>query len=392
MMNLLARVPDESCSLGSSFDISTNRTGSLTAGTGSRCFLSMVIRSSPEIDSRRSTTTAWFMYNDTAYFAKGPGGAEALITEDYQRRVFEDMREHGMTTATLYLYPEADGKPALDHRSENNLSMASTMRMLEETRLVAPGLPVIWDAGRSAEAYGPGIWTAVSRARQEHGWPELVYYAVDEPEEEDRNARVRAFMRRFKPFRQRHRDFDLRVTTALGSSRGIQTVGHHYDIWIACMGQRIGESGVISNAKMHGKELWTYDCMAAPVDAEMDRYYFGVWAWVSGVRGCSHWAYFDAEPKLSYIYPDPDKGPIPTIGWEAVREGIDDFRYLSTLKRLAEKAKSIGKADLVKEAEKIFEEVKNMGSKASISEWGRRSWTLFPPKLGCCRGYELVDA
>ncbi|MAE63327.1 MAG: hypothetical protein CMJ18_03570 [Phycisphaeraceae bacterium] len=310
------------------------------------------------------TGMAFFMYNNTAYYAKGPGGAEALITEDYQTRVFEDMREHGMTTATVYLYPDVDGKPALDQRRENHLSMTATMRMLDQTRLVAPGLPVIW---LGAGAYGPEHWTAVSRARQEHGWPELIYYAVDEPEEEDRNVRVRAFMRRFNKYRANHRDFGLRVTTALGSSRGIQTVGHFYDLWIACMGQRIGESGVISDAKMHDKELWTYDCMAAPVNAEMDRYYFGLWAWVSGVRGCSHWAYYDAGPQLSYVHAGPD-GPVPTVGWEAVREGIDDYRYLFTLRRWQQKAAEAGRADLVEAAEQVFARARSM---VTMDSYGR---------------------
>jgi len=301
--------------------------------------------------SAADTGMAFCMFNNTEYYGREPGRADVLITEEYQSRVFEDMREHGMTTATLYLYPQKDGKPDFEHRTKNHLSMAGTMRMLEETRLVAPGLPVIW---LGAGAYGPEMWTAASRARQEHGWPEMIYFAVDEPEEEDRNVRVRAFMRRFNQYRANHRDFDLRVTTGIGSSRGIQTVGHFYDLWIACMGQRIGESGVISDAKMHGKELWTYDCMAAPVHAEMDRYYFGVWAWVSGVRGCTHWAYFDAAPRLSYIYPDPDKGPVPTVGWEAVREGIDDYRYLFTLRQWQAKAAEVGRTDLVEAADAVF--------------------------------------
>jgi len=109
---------------------------------------------------------------------------------------------------------------------------------------------------------------------------------------------------------------------------------------------------------MQNKELWTYDCMLAPVDAETDRYYFGVWAWVSGVKGCSHWAYF-CQRHLSYVYPTKDD-LIPSIGWEAVREGIDDYRYLITLKRLADKARAAGKAELVAGADQIFADVKQM--------------------------------
>ena len=43
-----------------------------------------------------------------------------------------------------------------------------------------------------------------------------------------------------------------------------------------------------------------------------------------------------------------------------MREGIDDYRYLSTLKRLADKARTAGKKQLAGRADKIFADVKKM--------------------------------
>jgi hypothetical protein len=115
------------------------------------------------------------------------------------------------------------------------------------------------------------------------------------------------------------------------------------------------------------KPLWTYDCMLAPVDAELDRYYFGIWAWVSGVKGCAHWCYYDGGPRLSYVHPTAVE-IVPTIGWEAVREGIDDYRYLFTLKQLADAARTAGKAELAAGAERIFAEVESM---VTMDNYGR---------------------
>ena len=297
----------------------------------------------------KETGMAFYMYNNTAYYS------EDLITEEYQAKVFDDMREHGMTTATAYLYPVVDDTFTLTGSDKTGLGFSQTMGMLEKADLVAPGVPIIW---LGAEAYDADVWKGVLDEGRKKNWPEIVFYACDEPGDSERAKVVRHFMKRFNVFRHENPRYNLRVTTALGSSRGIQVVGHYYDLWIGCMAQRIGESGVIADAKMRKKELWTYDCMEAPVDAETDRYYFGVWAWVSGVKGCSHWAYF-CQPHLSYVYPTKDQ-LIPSIGWEAVREGIDDYRYLATLKQLAEKAKSTGKAELAKGADKIFEQVKDM--------------------------------
>ena len=313
----------------------------------------------------QETGMAFFMFNDTSYFHRPASdstngvavGTKEFLSEAFQARVFEDMREHGMTTVTAYITPEDDdGKVSLTRRTEQHLAFVQTMSMLEKTKLVAPGLPVIWIWGGN---YGPDVWKAVLEEGRRKGWPEIVFYVSDEPENEDRNQHVRASIRRVDDFRSRFPRYnDLRVTTGLGSSRGNLTVGHLYDLWISCMAQRIGESGMIEQAKMMGKELWTYDCMAAPVDAETDRYYFGVWAWVSGVKGCAHWAYF-CQPHLSYVYPTQED-LVPSIGWEAIREGIDDYRYLKTLEQLANQARAAGRAELAGGSDEIFAHVHDM--------------------------------
>jgi len=98
-----------------------------------------------KLATSHETGMAYFMYNNTAYFARLPKGKDQLITEQYQTRVFEDMREHGMTTATVYLYPpKVSGKLSLTKRTSNHLGFIPTMQMLEKTKLVAPGLPIVW--------------------------------------------------------------------------------------------------------------------------------------------------------------------------------------------------------------------------------------------------------
>ena len=326
--------------------------------------------------SAQETGMAFFMYNNTAYYARRPDGPQKFVTEAYQKRVFEDMREHGMTTATVYLYPVVNDKFTLTGSTSNYLGFIPTMETMKETKLVTPGLPVIW---LGAELYGTDVWKGVLEEGRKRTWPETVFYAVDEPGEEKRNEQVRQFMKRLNAFRSEYPQYDVRVTTALGSSVGIHEVGHLYDLWIGhvllAMGdvegqwpQEMGwETDMMSEVERLGKELWVYDCALSPVDAETNRYYFGVWAWVSGVKGCSHWAYFDNKPRLSYVYPSDDE-LIPTIGWESVREGIDDYRYLSTLKRLADKARASDKNPLAKRADEILDQVKNMVTLSNYSK------------------------
>ena len=90
----------------------------------------------------------------------------------------------------------------------------------------------------------------------------------------------------------------------------------------------------------------------------MDRDRFGVYVWKIGAKGCFKWVYTwewkptvppNWHPSFMYTVPAPD-GPLPTTGWEAVREGIDDIRYIQTLSKLIEKAKKSGKPEAVRAA------------------------------------------
>ena len=147
----------------------------------------------------------------------------------------------------------------------------------------------------------------------------------------------------------------MRTTTAIGSS-GIKALGGQYDIWIA--GAGFDEELVKTSQKMN-KLLWSYDCNLAPVDAESCRFYFGMWCFKTGIKGSALWAYSDpgstasdawdavlkdvvnTELHYSFVRPTPED-LVPTIGWEAVREGIDDHRYLTTLSKLIERARAKG--------------------------------------------------
>jgi hypothetical protein len=55
-------------------------------------------------------------------------------------------------------------------------------------------------------------------------------------------------------------------------------------------------------------------------------------------------------------YPSPE-GPINSMDFEAIREGIDDLNYIYTMQQLMEKAKKAGKGDLAKSGQAILGEI-----------------------------------
>jgi hypothetical protein len=119
-----------------------------------------------------------------------------------------------------------------------------------------------------------------------------------------------------------------------------------------------------------GTEFWWYGTGTyvnpAPQEGGMlpNRYGTGCFFWKTGARAAVSWTFcrpqgdvfndFDGSGEFeeggpkdpAIVYPHllkPDdwstyQGPIPTIAWESLREGVDDFKYLYKLKKLIDVA------------------------------------------------------
>jgi len=316
---------------------------------------------------------------DMGYFMYFPnwGIPENLRTQEYLEKIFVDMREHGMATASLYLFPWAtvngEYQFTFDHPGEyGQFAFGPTMDVLRDTRLLAPGMPAIWIG---ADMVGPYTWKRVLDEAKERNWPELVFYMQDEPYTEERIENARRLMEMLDEFKKQYPEYEsIRTTTAIDLT-GIEAVGQLYDIWICWASDLSGDRAIAETAKQTNILLWSYDCRLGQVDAETSRYYFGLWAWKAEVKGCSLWAYSDwqnpagirdwdyidehldeVELDFAFVYPSSD-GPVPSIGWEAIREGIDDHRYLTTLTIAIENAKAAGREVLAEAAEKVVKEI-----------------------------------
>lgn len=107
-----------------------------------------------------------------------------------------------------------------------------------------------------------------------------------------------------------------------------------------------------------GRKIWNYSKPAAgPRELPYSqRYYLGWWLVRSGMDGNHNYAYQHAAGlgesggrpwddfddavyrPINYVYPTVD-GVVDTLQWEGVREGIDDVRYLTTLRKAVMDAK-----------------------------------------------------
>jgi len=185
------------------------------------------------------------------------------------------------------------------------------------------------------------IVRTIRERRRERGWPEVIFYTVDEPGTMTEDRRLRTL--RLGTILPK----TLKVVHDLGA-RGATTMSEPVDdkhnrrwvkegdelrkMWdlsrpychvrIYGYGYPQGKTGLSfekADCEKRGHEMWFYH---NPAIMGRDRYcarmFFGLWGWKVGARGLTAWTYPGGR----------------SVQFEVVREGIDDLKYLATLERL----------------------------------------------------------
>ncbi|HWB54655.1 MAG TPA: LamG-like jellyroll fold domain-containing protein, partial [Tepidisphaeraceae bacterium] len=117
---------------------------------------------------------------------------------------------------------------------------------------------------------------------------------------------------------------------------------------------------LLQRGRAFGLNIWTYNQGGwGRVHGELiDRDRWGLFQEKTGSEATYMWVYTwwleptvppGWHPAFMYVIPAED-GPIPTTSWEAVREGINDARYVDKLKALIVQAKASGRSDAISAA------------------------------------------
>ena len=280
-----------------------------------------------------------------------------LVTDAFFRRVLDDMRSHGMNSFSVYAdlsekLPDGTARLNLDggsayHYRDRTCGLRWQLQRLEEHGLRRPQHPLLLLADHRFNT-DPALIKAFYEDR-DPTWPEFLLYLVDEPhtpEQIEQARRLNALA---------HTVPGLRTTTAIGHPGELADA---YDVWIVST-SAVDFMEIRQLAHDGERELWAYNCNWNGSQPLNDRYYAGLYTWWAGLRGNWQWCYtegykassdFSAELPLKipfyedpwyavYVLPTPETN-IPTAGWEARREGIDDYRYLLTLRQAIEAAEA----------------------------------------------------
>ncbi len=193
---------------------------------------------------------------------------------------------------------------------------------------------------------------AVERRAQQEGWPPLSHYGVDEPMKKTAEESLKYYgyadpVDVCRQWFEAIRAGGGRTTSALYHTElgGWPILGPMCDVPIYSLGaifphvkpaELIAEMGQgCTGQAWYYWQCWTEE----PIE---NRLLAGLYLCKSGLTGVMPWAYmaynddpyndFDGPSKDMCIAYPSQEGPIPTVSWEAFREGVDDCRYWAAVK------------------------------------------------------------
>jgi len=188
---------------------------------------------------------------------------------------------------------------------------------------------------------------AIEAERTQRGWPEFLYYPVDEPSTDP--AAVKVMVKVLKACK----DAGVRTyVTADPTHDQFDPLRPLIDVW--CTQPFAPDRETIqADMRARGVEYWCYPNHVngendhTPVTGARMTYGFGFWRsgfltlipWIYSSSTGDPFNYLDGASMDFFNRREPDGTPIPVAMWEAYREGYDDYRYVYTLEQLIAEAK-----------------------------------------------------
>lgn len=192
---------------------------------------------------------------------------------------------------------------------------------------------------------------AIEAERITRGWPEFLYYPVDEP---SINPDAIAFM--VETLKAVRNAGVKTYVTADPANESFAPLKPYVDVW--CTQPFLPSRDIILADKAARKvDYWCYPNHVngendhTPVNGARMTYGFGFWRsgfttlipWIYRADIGNPWNYLDGSAMDFFNRTEDNGRPIPVAMWEAYREGYDDYRYIYTLKKMISKAEAAGK-------------------------------------------------
>ena len=185
------------------------------------------------------------------------------------------------------------------------------------------------------------LYRQVVRHAREANWPEVLWYLVDEPGAATGHSMEMEWAKlEFQLFAEACPDEKLFCTAysqAVADDIGVPIDVRSCDLW------RIGEADV-ARADKENTQLWAIRWLCQYNTYQFPRHFAGFGLDKIGLHGFTEWTYYGAPVYrpfdqvrsvhgCHYAFRDEQENLLSTITWEGVQEGINDARYVATLRR-----------------------------------------------------------
>ena len=276
----------------------------------------------------------------------------------YNQRMVEQslrrMREYGFTACTglptIGFQGFQQGKPALDFTvADRQMKLARDLGFLAVTSYgagVSGFDPYYQDASAMSaagfhdySAFVGAIYSAVQKHAEQSGWIPVYYNLADEPLGQDtiRAAENAEAYRRAFP---KGPPFFTGASSFTGSdasnphfrlSKALHVVSwnDHDEPGVALL-HATGSDWAFYN----GGNRWTFGTYMFKAAREFGMKFRTSWHW-NAVAGDPYYALDCREDDYAWCNATPDGRLVPSVEFERLREGLDDYRRLITLERLA---------------------------------------------------------
>jgi hypothetical protein len=269
--------------------------------------------------------------------------------------VLKDYKDHGMTTLAIHspfvLITREDGTPVLD----------DIFAALIAARDQGFSRPIIWYLGhliQTAKPKHPGniigfeekaatarlryLVKTVSAFAAKNHCPPVIFLPIDEPDDSSQD------------YRDKRRAITPLLLKTIKESGGMTMLtSGHYEQWKPVDYVCSSEPDIqqLQAAHRDGSVYWLYnnEVTTRCENPAYARYVYGHYTWRNNIDGMSSWTFQNTQNASGFptradragrdiylAYPDP-RGPLATLKWEAVRDGINDHKLIYQLmKRTAE--------------------------------------------------------
>jgi hypothetical protein len=217
---------------------------------------------------------------------------------------------------------------------------------------------------------------AIEAGRKERGWPEFLYYPIDEPGSDPASVN---FMVKVL---QACKAAGVRTyVTADPTHEQFAPLRPWVDIWCT-QPFAPDRATLLADSQARHVEYWCYPNHVngendhTPVAGARMTYGFGFWRsgfrtlipWIYQANVGDPWNYLDGSSMDFFNRSEPDGTPVPVALWEAYREGYDDYRYVYTLEQAIAAAKRGGKPAAVAAAVRAEQELKFVWDAIRVQE------------------------